>query len=57
MLVLLAEAFTATWSKYYCTYKKQQKQFSMLQYNQISGKTVSFYFIKTQTTQKNWLIQ
>lgn len=33
------EAFTATWSKYYCTYKKQQKQFTMLSYNQISGRT------------------
>lgn len=40
--VSIAEAFTATWSKYYCTYKKQHKQFSMLQYNQISGKTVKF---------------
>ncbi|CAO1424757.1 unnamed protein product [Diamesa hyperborea] len=28
------KAFTATWSKYYCTYKKQNKQFTMLQYNQ-----------------------
>lgn len=34
-----AEAFTATWSKFYCTYKKQQKLFSMLPYNQISGRT------------------
>lgn len=33
------EAFTATWSKFYCTYKKQQKHFSMLPYNQISGRT------------------
>lgn len=33
------EAFTATWSKFYCTYKKQQKLFSMLPYNQISGRT------------------
>lgn len=35
----IVEAFTATWSKYYCTYKKQQKQFTMLPYNQISGRT------------------
>lgn len=41
-----SEAFTATWSKYYCTYKKQLKQFSMLQYNQISGKTVTLLFFK-----------
>lgn len=33
------EAFTATWSKFYCTYKKQEKLFSMLPYNQISGRT------------------
>ncbi|XP_031635203.1 rho GTPase-activating protein 26 isoform X2 [Contarinia nasturtii] len=33
------KAFTATWSKFYCTYKKQQKLFSMLPYNQISGRT------------------
>lgn len=37
-----AEAFTATWQKYYCTYKKQNKQFTMLQYNQqIPGRIVS----------------
>lgn len=35
----LAEAFTATWTKFYCTYKKQEKQFAMLPYNQISGRT------------------
>ncbi|KAL7019473.1 hypothetical protein ACKWTF_011131 [Chironomus riparius] len=28
------KAFTATWQKYYCTYKKENKQFTMLQYNQ-----------------------
>jgi hypothetical protein len=38
----LVEAFTATWQKNYCTYKKQNKQFSMLQYNQqIPGRIVS----------------
>lgn len=37
----LSEAFTATWQKYYCTYKKQNKQFTMLQYNQqIPGRIV-----------------
>lgn len=44
--IIFSEAFTATWSKYYCTYKKQLKQFSMLQYNQISGKTVTLLFFK-----------
>uniref|UniRef100_A0A336MDA1 CSON015484 protein n=1 Tax=Culicoides sonorensis TaxID=179676 RepID=A0A336MDA1_CULSO len=39
LFLMEKKAFTATWSKYYCTYKKQLKQFSMLQYNQISGKT------------------
>lgn len=38
-LLPFTEAFTATWSKFYCTYKKQQKLFSMLPYNQISGRT------------------
>lgn len=39
---LSTEAFTATWQKYYCTYKKQNKQFTMLQYNQqIPGRIVS----------------
>lgn len=42
----LTEAFTATWQKYYCTYKKQNKQFTMLQYNQqIPGRIVSYLFI------------
>ncbi|GAB0099048.1 rho GTPase-activating protein 26 [Sergentomyia squamirostris] len=35
------KAFTATWSKYYCTYRKDKKQFTMLLYNQISGKQES----------------
>lgn len=39
VFLCFAEAFTATWSKFYCTYKKQQKLFSMLPYNQISGRT------------------
>lgn len=36
-----AEAFTATWAKYYCTYKKGDRQFTMLQYNQISDRSES----------------
>lgn len=37
-----AEFTVVTWSKYYCTYKKQSREFSMLQYNQMSGRSVSF---------------
>lgn len=37
--VRFAEAFTANWTKYYCTYKKLQKQFTMQAYNQMSGRT------------------
>lgn len=29
-----AEAFTATWAKYFCTYKKEERMFTMQQYNQ-----------------------
>ncbi|XP_055692236.1 rho GTPase-activating protein Graf [Lutzomyia longipalpis] len=39
LFLLEKKAFTATWSKYYCTYKKDKKQFSMVFYNQISGRT------------------
>ncbi|XP_049290595.1 rho GTPase-activating protein Graf isoform X1 [Anopheles funestus] len=39
-LYLMEKKFTVvTWSKFYCTYKKQTKEFSMLQYNQMSGRT------------------
>uniref|UniRef100_A0A182K2E8 Rho-GAP domain-containing protein n=1 Tax=Anopheles christyi TaxID=43041 RepID=A0A182K2E8_9DIPT len=38
-LYLMEKKFTVvTWSKFYCTYKKQTKEFSMLQYNQMSGR-------------------
>ncbi|XP_055620533.1 rho GTPase-activating protein Graf isoform X2 [Toxorhynchites rutilus septentrionalis] len=41
LFLMEKKAFTATWSKYYCTYKKQSKQFSMLQFNQMSGRSQS----------------
>lgn len=41
LFLMEKKAFTATWSKYYCTYKKQSKKFSMLQFNQISGRSQS----------------
>ncbi|XP_058837113.1 rho GTPase-activating protein Graf isoform X2 [Topomyia yanbarensis] len=41
LFLMEKKAFTATWSKYYCTYKKQSKTFSMLQFNQMSGRSQS----------------
>lgn len=41
LFLMEKKAFTATWSKYYCTYKKQNKKFSMLQFNQMSGRSQS----------------
>lgn len=39
-LYLMEKKFTVvTWSKYYCTFKKQNKEFSMLQFNQMSGRS------------------
>uniref|UniRef100_A0A182FLX3 Oligophrenin-1 n=1 Tax=Anopheles albimanus TaxID=7167 RepID=A0A182FLX3_ANOAL len=39
-LYLMEKKFAVvTWSKYYCTYKKQSREFSMLQYNQMSGRS------------------
>ncbi|KAH8330112.1 rho GTPase-activating protein Graf isoform X1 [Drosophila kikkawai] len=32
----LLEPFKATWSKYYCTFKKQKREFTMLQFNQMN---------------------
>lgn len=52
LFLMEKKAFTVTWSKYYCTYKKLDKKFTMLQYNQISGKTQSdreFFTLETCT--------
>ncbi|KFB38118.1 AGAP013143-PA-like protein [Anopheles sinensis] len=39
-LYLMEKKFAVvTWSKYYCTYKKQSREFSMVQYNQMSGRS------------------
>jgi len=35
------EAFGTTWTKHYCTYHKDTKQFRMIPYNQMTGKFVS----------------
>ncbi|KAH8236301.1 hypothetical protein KR032_006881, partial [Drosophila birchii] len=32
----LLEPFKATWTKYYCTFKKQKREFTMLQFNQMN---------------------
>uniref|UniRef100_A0A1L8DMI0 Putative oligophrenin-1 n=1 Tax=Nyssomyia neivai TaxID=330878 RepID=A0A1L8DMI0_9DIPT len=52
LFLLEKKAFTATWSKFYCTYKKDKKQFSMVFYNQISGRTeaqTEFYNLSSCT--------
>ncbi|XP_055374936.1 rho GTPase-activating protein Graf [Condylostylus longicornis] len=49
LFLMEKKPFKATWTKYYCTYKKQQKQFTMLQFNQISGRAESA--IETVTLQ------
>lgn len=35
------EAFGTTWTKQYCTYQKDKKEFTMIPYNQLTGKFVS----------------
>ncbi|XP_068906745.1 rho GTPase-activating protein 26 isoform X6 [Tenebrio molitor] len=40
-LVSVAEAFGTTWTKHFCKYDKETKEFSMLPYNQLTSKTVS----------------
>lgn len=35
------EAFGTTWTKHYCTYQKDKKEFIMIPYNQLTGKFVS----------------
>lgn len=36
-----AEAFGTTWSKHFCQYQKENRQFTMIPYNQTAGKIVS----------------
>lgn len=40
--IYFAEALSTTWSrkKYYCRYKKEEKEFLMISYNQLLGKMV-----------------
>jgi len=35
------EAFGTTWTKHYCIYRKDTKEFKMIPYNQMTGKFVS----------------
>jgi len=35
------EAFGTTWTKHYCKYDKETKEFNMLPYNQLTTKSVS----------------
>jgi len=39
--IIFAEAFGTTWTKQYCTYQKEKKEFTMIPYNQLTGKFVS----------------
>lgn len=39
--MIFAEAFGTTWTKQYCTYQKDKKEFTMIPYNQLTGKFVS----------------
>lgn len=39
--MIFAEAFGTTWTKQYCTYQKDRKEFTMIPYNQLTGKFVS----------------
>ncbi|XP_022225435.1 rho GTPase-activating protein 26 isoform X8 [Drosophila obscura] len=34
--ISILEPFKATWTKYYCTFKKQKREFTMLQFNQMN---------------------
>lgn len=38
---IFTEAFGTTWTKQYCTYQKEKKEFTMIPYNQLTGKFVS----------------
>jgi len=40
-VMLFTEAFGTTWTKHYCIYHKDTKEFKMIPYNQMSGKFVS----------------
>uniref|UniRef100_A0A1A9X5M1 Rho GTPase-activating protein 26 n=1 Tax=Glossina brevipalpis TaxID=37001 RepID=A0A1A9X5M1_9MUSC len=36
LFLMEKKPFKATWTKYYCTYRKQKKEFTMLQFNQMN---------------------
>jgi hypothetical protein len=41
LFLLEKKAFGTTWTKHFCKYDKETKEFSMLPYNQLTSKTVS----------------
>ncbi|KAK9875665.1 hypothetical protein WA026_009461 [Henosepilachna vigintioctopunctata] len=41
LYLLEKKAFGTTWTKYYCTYNKETKEFTMLPYNQLTSKSIS----------------
>lgn len=42
---LFSEALigTTTWTKHYCMYRRETKEFVMIPYNQMTGKFVSYH--------------
>lgn len=48
-LVCAEKLGNTTWTKHYCSYQKDKKEFTMIPYNQMTGKFVSvklFIFYK-----------
>lgn len=41
LYLLEKKAFGTTWTKYFCTYDKETKEFTMLQYNQLTSKQIT----------------
>ncbi|XP_064214899.1 rho GTPase-activating protein 26 isoform X2 [Tribolium castaneum] len=41
LFLLEKKAFGTTWTKHFCTYDKETKEFTMLPYNQLTTKTIS----------------
>ncbi|XP_050457720.1 rho GTPase-activating protein Graf isoform X3 [Cataglyphis hispanica] len=41
LFLMEKKAFGTTWTKQYCTYQKDKKEFTMIPYNQLTGKFVS----------------
>lgn len=44
LFTIILEAFGTTWTKYYCYYQKETREFKMISYNQVQQKMVSLFF-------------